>query len=147
MDDEAGNYPYLERVMKHLDYLHAGSVFPDWGYLCMAKGGEEAHWEPFMIALHDYIVENYQRGTDEYDKMLAFLFGVISHDYADIRWHWGNQINGVTNGQALMQTMSHIGSRCKDEWDKGSNPTCHYIADYGADFYLGARYLESGIYD
>lgn len=36
----------LKKILKNnLSYLHAGSVFPDWGYLCKNDGlAETAHW-------------------------------------------------------------------------------------------------------
>ena len=43
-------YPYSRVLTEYRDYLMAGSVFPDWGYVCNQMGGEVAHWEPFLFA-------------------------------------------------------------------------------------------------
>jgi glycosylphosphatidylinositol phospholipase D len=43
----------------HKSFLEAGSIFPDWGYLCGSPGGEEAHWPPFIQAYIKYLNKNY----------------------------------------------------------------------------------------
>ena len=35
--------------------------------------------------------------------------------------------------------MSHEASDCKDDWNNGTNPTCHSIGDTGADLFLAHR--------
>jgi len=70
---------------------------------------------------------------------MAFLFGVMSHIEADVLWHWGRKTD-TTESQGFLQSMSHDGSDCKDDWNSGSqSPNCHSDGDSGADFYAGGR--------
>lgn len=70
---------------------------------------------------------------------MAFLFGVMSHIEADVLWHWGRKTD-TTESQGFLQSMSHDGSDCKDDWNTGSqSPNCHSDGDAGADFYNGGR--------
>lgn len=92
-----GDYDYDKVIKENRDYLMAGSVFPDWGYVCNTMGGEVAHWEPFLKAFYEYITSTYTKGTKKYDQMVAFYFGVTSHVYSDIMWHYGNRIHHVTD--------------------------------------------------
>ena len=82
-------YPYEQVLKKYHSYAQAGSPFPDWGYVCKSDAGEAGHWPPFIEAYIAYMDKTYQKGTDEYNKLLAFLFGISSHIEADIIWHWG----------------------------------------------------------
>lgn len=123
-------------LYEHLSYVQAGSIFPDWGYLCGSPGGEAAHWPPFIEAFIYHINTNYEKGSEHYNRLVAFLFGVTSHMEADIVWHWGK------NDQGFLRAMSHDGSDCFDRWDSKTGlmrPTCHIDGDVGADLYLSGR--------
>jgi Zinc dependent phospholipase C len=89
-DDTLG-YPFSKALANNKEYLMAGAVFPDSGYVCGITGGETAHWEPFLQALQKYIVKTYRPNTPRYDQMVAFMFGVASHIYSDLLWHYGNR--------------------------------------------------------
>lgn len=80
-------------INENMDYLQAGSPFPDWGYLCNDDAGEAGHWPPFIEAFVEYLHETYEPGTKEFDRLATFLFGVESHVEADILWHWGSATN------------------------------------------------------
>lgn len=73
------SYPYDEVLRKHHSYVQAGSPFPDWGYLCKTPAGEDSHWPPFVNAYKAYMESKYEKATEQYDKLMAFLFGVESH--------------------------------------------------------------------
>ena len=34
-------------------------------------------------------MENYKPTDEKYKQLVTFLFGVMSHDEADVIWHWG----------------------------------------------------------
>lgn len=133
------SYPYEEVLHKYHSYVQAGSPFPDWGYLCETPAGEDSHWPPFVAAYKAYMLKTYPRGSEQYDQMMAFLFGVESHIEADVIWHWGRKTN-TTESQGFLQSMSHDGSDCKDDWNTGAqSPNCHTDGDVGGDFYSGGR--------
>lgn len=85
----------------------------------------------------------YDKSSEQYKQMLAFLFGITSHIQTDVQWHWG--LKGKTaDRQGFLQSMSHDGSDCDDDWDSGrQDPNCHKDGDQGSDFYLGGRGLAS----
>lgn len=123
----------------HHDFVQAGSPFPDWGYLCKTPAGEDSHWPPFVEAYKKYLTDNYEEGSEQYNKLVAFLFGVESHIEADVIWHWG-KASSTSSSQGFLQSMSHVASDCDDDWNSGSQkPNCHSDGDIGADFYLGGR--------
>lgn len=82
-------YPYEAILRQYHSYVQAGSPFPDWGYLCGTPAGEATHWPPFVDAYKKYLEKTYKRGSERYNQLLAFLFGVESHIEADVLWHWG----------------------------------------------------------
>ncbi|KAI9317430.1 hypothetical protein BX666DRAFT_2026717 [Dichotomocladium elegans] len=111
-------------------YVQAGSFFPDWGYQCMGynQQAEDAHWAPFIRASVEYIKETYPnpRSTDNphVEGLVSFLFAVMSHDVADVRWH---SLRGLENYfiDAMAQMNFH-----------GSFSKAHRAADTGAEFTL-----------
>ena len=105
------SYPYEEVLEKYKSYVQAGSPFPDWGYLCGTPAGEDSHWPPFIASYKAYLKKTYPRGSDRYNQLLAFMFGVESHIEADVIWHWGRN-TATTESQGYLQSMSHDGSDC-----------------------------------
>lgn len=96
------NETYASLINKHPDAFQAGAPFPDWGYSCMFKNwkiiffpgmgygdeSEEAHWPPFLNAFAKYIQIRYPKPwSDEQEKTVVFLFGMVSHYISDIVWH------------------------------------------------------------
>jgi glycosylphosphatidylinositol phospholipase D len=135
------SYPYEEVLEKYNSYVQAGSPFPDWGYLCGTPAGEDSHWPPFIASYKAYLEKTYPRGSDRYNQLLAFMFGVESHIEADVIWHWGRN-TATTESQGYLQSMSHDGSDCKDSWNTPGaegQPSCHTLGDNGADFYDTGR--------
>lgn len=84
-------YDYAGVLRKYHSYVQAGGPFPDWGYLCQTPAGEDSHWPPFVDAYKKYLLQTYPKGSERYDQLMAFLFGVESHIEADLLWHWGRK--------------------------------------------------------
>jgi len=74
-------------------------------------------------------------------KLISFLFGITSHDFADISWHWGINVANAPDSQGFLRAMSHNQSYCKDSWNTpiGKDPSCHSIGDIGADMVTAKR--------
>ena len=107
------SYNYKQVLSKYHSYVQAGSPYPDWGYLCETPAGEDSHWPPFVEAYKKYLLKTYTKGSEPYDQLMAFLFGVESHIEADVLWHWGRKTD-KTESQGFLQSMSHDGSDCRD---------------------------------
>jgi len=123
---------YAEILRKHRAFMEAGSGFPDWGYICKNENAAEtAHWEPFGYEYAKYIKNTYKFGTEQFEKNLAFLFGVMSHSYADMGWHWGVSLHGKDGG--FIPTMSHADSYANDTFQ-----TSH-VLEVGAEGYIAYR--------
>lgn len=129
---------YRSYITTNQNYFEAASAYPDWGYLCHSPAGELSHWPPFLEAYKEYFLENYSIQSADDSHLLAFLFGVMSHDESDVLWHWGRQ-NSFSDEQGFLHSMAHDSSDCLDEWNSGTSPTCHTIGDTGADFFLAYR--------
>ncbi|KAJ2763071.1 hypothetical protein IWQ56_004912, partial [Coemansia nantahalensis] len=112
---------------RHPEALQAGAVFPDWGYGCMSMDdeAEAAHWSPFMEHGVAHFLETYQepRGTRA-EQLLAFLFGVASHQVADEQWH---SLSGLREGMMRVLADSTFG---------GDFGRAHDVLDVGGDFAL-----------
>ncbi|KAJ1975811.1 hypothetical protein H4R35_002975 [Dimargaris xerosporica] len=121
VDDHGGNYTfpadpstdYRAVVREYLPYAQAGSFFPDWGYKLLDQDGncELAHWAGFIRTAVKY-------------KLTAFLFGVVSHDIADVLWH------GLNNEQEGFIRAVSFGSM-DSQYD-----LAHVTTDTGAEFIL-----------
>ncbi|XP_074062019.1 phosphatidylinositol-glycan-specific phospholipase D isoform X2 [Macrotis lagotis] len=134
-----GAINYKELLLEHQDAYQAGSVFPDAFYAGICKGGkfhqvsEDTHWTPFLNASIHYIRQNYPLPWEkDTEKLVAFLFGVISHMVSDVSWH------SLGIEQGFLQTMGEIDFH-------GSYNDAHPIGDFGGDvlshFELDFTYL------
>ncbi|XP_031802639.1 phosphatidylinositol-glycan-specific phospholipase D isoform X1 [Sarcophilus harrisii] len=135
--DGAINYKKL--LLEHQDAYQAGSVFPDAFYPDICKGGifhdvsEDTHWTPFLNASIHYIRQNYPLPWEkDTEKLVAFLFGIMSHMVADVSWH------SLGIEQGFLQTMGEIDFH-------GSYQDAHSVGDFGGDvlshFELNLNYL------
>ena len=82
-------YPLYEILQNHPGELTYGSVFPDWGY-ATGKGAlaDYAHTTEFTTAYINDLAKRLSRPfSDEDQKEIAFLFGVIAHNEADKYFH------------------------------------------------------------
>ncbi|XP_027729629.1 phosphatidylinositol-glycan-specific phospholipase D isoform X1 [Vombatus ursinus] len=134
-----GTINYKELLLEHQDAYQAGSVFPDAFYPNICKGGtfhdvsEDTHWTPFLNASIHYIRQNHPLPWEkDTEKLVAFLFGIMSHMVADVSWH------SLGIEQGFLQTMGEIDFR-------GSYRDAHPVGDFGGDvlshFELDFNYL------
>ncbi|XP_072460062.1 phosphatidylinositol-glycan-specific phospholipase D isoform X1 [Notamacropus eugenii] len=135
---------YKKLLLEHQDAFQAGSAFPDAFYPDICKGGafrdvsEDTHWTPFLNASVHYIRQNHPLpwGKDT-EKLVAFLFGIMSHMVADVSWH------SLGIEQGFLQTMGEIDFH-------GSYKEAHPIGDFGGDvlshFELDFNYLGRSWY-
>ena len=64
---------------------------------------EDTHWAPFINATVNYINQKYPKPWDEAtEKLVVFMFGVVSHQVADILWH------SLGIEQGFIQTMANV---------------------------------------
>lgn len=146
---EANNtYPVI--INNHLKTFYAGLIFPDWGYNCiigdphLKNASEMAHWLPFQQATIQYLHQTYHLNDENAERLIAFLFGVMSHSVADIIWHDLGVIQETRQGfiQALANTDYQFQGR-------DYNSTIHSLADIGGEFMAGLEFDLSylGIFD
>lgn len=111
---------YLNIIQKQLGAFSNGLGFPDFGYgitkttcfcfnfylnlACPVKdpqlpaASEAAHWENFQRVAVDLIRKQPTPWSDETEKIVAFLLGVVSHSTADILWHDLAEIQNTAQG-------------------------------------------------
>ena len=120
----------------HESYLQAGSYFPDWGYSCgsSANEAEMAHWPDFWNATLAHLSKKYSRPWNlDAERLVSFLFGVISHSIADVSWH------SLYMNEGFIDAMRFL--------DFGGNyDNAHMAADFGGDFLISRfskqKYLD-----
>ncbi|RUP47472.1 LOW QUALITY PROTEIN: hypothetical protein BC936DRAFT_145697, partial [Jimgerdemannia flammicorona] len=84
---------FMDYMDQYPTYVQAGAFFPDWGFACEEfmgydEAAEDTHWPNFTRVAAEYIREEYpQPYTPHAQRLLAFLFAIISHNVADIQWH------------------------------------------------------------
>ncbi|KAI8139150.1 hypothetical protein BJV82DRAFT_628349 [Fennellomyces sp. T-0311] len=111
-------------------FVQAGSFFPDWGYQCLGynQQAEDAHWAPFIRTAIDYVKEKYPNarsgGDPHAEGLVAFVFAIMSHDVADVRWHSLQGLKGY-----FMEAMAQMDFH-------GEFSQAHTAADTGAEFTL-----------
>ena len=112
----------LTIINNHYDDFITGSDYPDTGYLKGATYGEDSHWAPFMNATMRHI--NANGGIEKNQRLMAFLFGIHSHNISDIIWHWGF----ITES-----------SRCSGlDWMK-----VHALADWEMEFCTASKFYDT----
>ncbi len=83
----------LFKSMENRRILYRACEFPDWGYGGInPDAGEASHWHPFNRVWAGLLAErHYGMPPDEAgQKELAFFFGAVCHDIADIPWHFSH---------------------------------------------------------
>lgn len=126
-DESHSAVDYGKLILKHQDALVAGSPYPDSFYDSICAGGqyhyvsEDTHWAPFLNASVSYIRKKYPQPWDEAtEKLVVFMFGVVSHQVADILWH------SLGIDQGFLATMGKINFH-------GSFDKAHSVGDFGGD--------------
>ncbi|KAJ1968963.1 hypothetical protein IWQ62_000926 [Dispira parvispora] len=115
---------YQQILDEYMPYVQGGSFFPDWGYNCRKQDAncEAAHWAGFIRAAVSYIRMNSRTFSDKRrKKLIAFMFGVVSHDIADILWH------GLNNKEEGFIRAISFGSM------DGQYDLAHSFTDAGAE--------------
>ena len=115
-------------LLKHQDAFQAGNPFPDYGFnsLCYDyryhSQSEDTHWGQYVKVAFEFVNEKYPAPWDEdTEKLVAFLFGIISHQVADINWH---SLEGLSDG--FLQVLGKLGFH-------GSYGAAHDFGDVADD--------------
>jgi glycosylphosphatidylinositol phospholipase D len=131
------NQEIKDIITNNPSFFQAGSPFPDWGYMCSPYQivSEDTHWPPFTRLYTKYVREHYKKEDKRYEELVAFLFGIQSHNIADIIWHWGKSVKNTDDtDQGFLHAMGHGASYCGDDWGN-----CHGFGDNGGDMFLSYR--------
>ncbi|XP_073422229.1 phosphatidylinositol-glycan-specific phospholipase D isoform X4 [Dendrobates tinctorius] len=142
--EEYGKVNYRELLQKHSDAFQAGSVYPDSFYQDLCRQGkyhdvsEDSHWTPFLETSVNYIRRTYPLPwNEEAQKLVAFLFGIASHQVADVSWH------SLGIDQGFLHAMAEIDFH-------GSYAEAHQAGDFGGDvisqYEVNFDYLEKKWY-
>ncbi|MCB0977645.1 MAG: carboxypeptidase regulatory-like domain-containing protein [Acidimicrobiales bacterium] len=92
--------PALRQLLAaHEDQVRAGGMFPDSGYIPGNTYGEEAHWQRFVDAYTDQILDRDDCGDitapdGPCADMISHLMGVAAHGMGDEVWDWLFEPNG-----------------------------------------------------
>ncbi len=81
------------KTMENRRILYRACEFPDWGYGGInPDAGEASHWQPFNRAWAGVLADrHYTMPPDEEgQRELAYFFGAVCHDIADIPWHFSH---------------------------------------------------------
>ncbi|KAK9370098.1 zinc dependent phospholipase C-domain-containing protein [Lipomyces kononenkoae] len=120
-------------VNSHSSFAIPGAFFPDAFYSCMSQStsAEIAHWPPFLKSAAQYYRKKYDAGKDPAGIGLrAFLFGVLTHQIADVSWH----SLGVDQGLLMAMAIR--------EYD-GDYAAAHNTLDTGGDIIIMERLLRT----
>ena len=126
----------LSILNNYSNYLTSGSVFPDYLYHCTFDHdtGEVAHWIPFQVAAVEYM-HTLQHDTDQYQQLLAFMYGVVSHSISDINWHGINwMVEDIPSGYGFLEILGQHDTNC----GQGLCSIAHQLGDFGGDL-VGAQ--------
>lgn len=108
----------------------AGSFHPDAFYNCFhSEAAEAAHWPPFIDEAIKYLQDllpyndHGQEYRHEYQQLEAFIYGIITHQVADISWH------SLRGDQGLLKMIANV------EFD-GDIEKAHNYLDTAGDFII-----------
>ena len=140
-------HPFLPMDIrfKYSSYL-AGAFYPDAFYGCMGKSdyAEAAHWPPFLAKATELYLEklnrylskkaqltNIQQASAEFEqefdelmKFKAFIYGIFTHQVADVSWH---SLRGSHQGLLPFLAAAEF---------NGSVSDAHTFLDTAGDFIL-----------
>lgn len=111
---------------------NAGSFHPDAFYNCFGQSlaAENAHWPPFLKEAIDYYKEEYTLNGRQNLELKAFIYGVFTHQVADVSWH------SLQSYQGLLKFISEA------EFD-GDITNAHNFIDTAGDFIILSKELEN----
>lgn len=139
------NFPYKDIVSRHIDVFNAALLFPDWGFNCVddtkdpqnAEASEEAHWLPFQHATIQHLHQTYtEPWNSDAERLITFLFGIMSHSVADIIWHDLHIIGKITH-QGFLQAIANTDYQY-DGYDY--DHMIHSYGDIGGEFVTAMQY-------
>lgn len=117
-------------IPSHLPLLgiSAGLFYPDCFYNCLglSQTGEYNHWTPFLKELVEYRSQLVYKDPD----LDLFIYGVLTHQLADIPWH------SLRTSEGLLRYLNNVEFENDENFD-----TAHGFLDTGGDFILLNRYL------
>lgn len=116
-------------LMEHQGAFQAGAPYPDAFYNSLCVQGqlhgesEDIHWGHYQKVAWDYFRKTYPDpiGNEDAENLFAFLFGIVSHQVADVSWH---SLGGLKDG--LIRMLA-------DTTFDGSFDSAHNLADFGGD--------------
>lgn len=102
---------------------YAGSFHPDAFYNCLGHSlaAENAHWPPFLKVAIDYYNSNYKKKDLQNNGLKAFIYGIFTHQIADVSWH------SLQSYQGFMKMISEV------EFN-GDYQAAHDFLDTAGDF-------------
>lgn len=111
----------LFEVPENRAAAYSGSYFPDWGYSGINQdAGEATHWQPFYEVYAEVLAGRFPPPWDEAAQQeVAFFLGMMSHNIADLPWHFDN------GGHKSFLTAAR-------EYDNAS----HQMTEVGCDLHL-----------
>ncbi|ODV83132.1 hypothetical protein CANARDRAFT_19740 [[Candida] arabinofermentans NRRL YB-2248] len=113
-------HPYLpDDIKEFTNEYYAGAFHPDAFYGCFGKSeaAEEAHWPPFLLKALEY----YHKQNTTNLPLKAFIYGIFTHQVADVSWH------NLYHQQGLLEQLSQV------EFG-GNYSKAHTFLDTGGDF-------------
>ena len=126
------NYSTLLRA--NLGYMYAGAPYPDYLYTCGNNhdDGESTHWPPWQAAAAKYIRSVYPSPRNATgDRVVAFMFGVVSHYIADVNWHGMVQ---VPVGYGMIESTGGMDYGCTGGIGDPCQSEAHSLCDTGGEF-------------
>ena len=125
---DEGAYPGLTDLLnEYSEVVNYGAMFPDWAF-AMGDGnlaevphdtaaGQQGKIGPFRAALTANLLRSFRDpGSEDDRRAIAFLLGLISHDDADIPYHFGDDTAPDLQPLAAQAGIPHwafeLGSDC-----------------------------------
>ncbi|TID14458.1 hypothetical protein CANINC_004746 [Pichia inconspicua] len=125
-------YFYPDITKDNLQYYYAGAFFPDAFYDCfgLSQLAEAAHWPPFLKESVIYYQDQYTKKGIENEALKAFIFGIFTHQYADVPWH------SLKSSQGLLKVVAETDF-------SGDESAAHNYLDTVGDFILLNKQLQN----
>lgn len=120
------------QLINHQSEYFAGAFHPDAFYNCFGESlaAENAHWPPFLKAAINHYHNQYILKGLSNDPLKAFIYGLFTHQVADVSWH------SLNSHQGLLQVLSNV--EFNNNIDKA-----HTYLDTVGDFIILNRQFEN----
>lgn len=125
-------YFFSDITKDYIEYYYAGAFFPDAFYDCfgMSDLAEAAHWPPFLKESIIYYHDTYTKHDIENKELKAFIYGMFTHQYADVPWH------SLRSAQGLLKVITETDF-------EGDETAAHNYLDTMGDFILLDKQLQN----